>query len=241
MKSQYLAMFSFMAAVVCGGALQAQQTQLTYAPSADCSPLINGQQASIAYGTTIDGEMRAGMADQMRALGELRYNSAIAWRQNEEARRQAADNDLHAEKIYFQMRKLNRESTLAEHPRLTAAEIKKINQSRLPRRLSPSELDPTWGTIYWPAVLQRAEFELARTTLNDIFAHRRDERFGLGTPAQHQVQQLTTEMRNELNSKIADMNQMEWIQAVRFVESLGYEARFSSSETPAPPAVAMNR
>ncbi len=226
-------------------ALQAQQAepqaQVGYASLNEYPPPIASQPAPVTFGTTVDGEARAGSADQLQALGELRYNTALARRQNEEARRQAADNALYAERIYFEMHKLNQQYWLAQDPPLTPEQRVRINQSQLPRRLSPSELDPAWGTIYWPAMLQRPEFDQDRTKLNDIFAHRRDEQFGLGTPVYHQVQQLTKDMRDVLNKEYATMSQMEWIHAIRFVESLGYEARFSSSDTAAAPAVAMNR
>jgi hypothetical protein len=232
------ALFTLLGA---GRTVFAQHSQMGYGSALDYSSAYTGPLGPTAFSTTVEGSARAGIADEIQALGQYNYNTSLARQQNEEARRRGMDNSLYAEHIYFEMRKLNQEYWLAQNPRSTPEQIKRINQSRLPRRLSPSELDPAWGTIYWPAILQHPEFDQDRTTLNDIFAHRRDEQFGLGTPVYHQVQQLTTDMRNVLNKEYATMSQMEWIQAVRFVESLGYEARFPSSDTTDTQAVAMNR
>ncbi len=228
----------------CGlASAQSQQTvQQGYTPPNDYPPPVTSQTPAIAGGNTIQGSARAGTAAMIQAQGQYNYNTSLANRQNIEAERQAIDNRLYAERIYFEMRRLNQEAWLAQNPRSTPEQIIRINQARLPRRLSTAELDPTWGTIYWPAVLQHAEFDRYRAALNDIFAHRADEHFGMGTPVYHQVQQLTNDMRAQLNREFATMSQMEWIQANRFIESLGYEARFPSSDVPnAPPAVAMNQ
>ena len=181
---------------------------------------------SPGYGT-ITGSSFAGLGAYARGLGEYNYNTALAIRQLEEANRQSIDNKLYAEKSQIEMRRLNDIQWLADHPRSTPEKIAKINDARLPRRLSTSQLDPTWGTIRWPAVLQRPEFEKVRASLDDIFAHRSTESFGVGSPAYDEVHRLTREMRTTLDDEHASMTQMEWIQSMRFIESLAYESRFA--------------
>jgi hypothetical protein len=181
---------------------------------------------SPGYGT-ITGSSFAGLGAFASGLGEYNYNTALAIRQLEEANRQSIDNKLYAEKSQIEMRRLNNIQWQADHPRSTPEQIAKINDARLPRRLSTSQLDPTWGTIRWPAILQRPEFEKVRTSLDDIFAHRSTESFGVGSPAYDQVQRLTREMRSTLDDENKSMTQMEWIQSMRFIESLAYESRFA--------------
>jgi hypothetical protein len=181
---------------------------------------------SPGYGT-ITGSSFAGLGAFASGLGEYNYNTALAIRQLEEANRQSIDNKLYAEKSQIEMRRLNNIQWQADHPRSTPEQVAKINEARLPRRLSTSQLDPTWGTIRWPAVLQRPEFEKVRGSLDEIFAHRSTETFGVGSPAYHEVQRLTREMRTTLDDEHASMTQMEWIQSMRFIESLAYESRFA--------------
>lgn len=181
---------------------------------------------SPGYGT-VAGSYLSGAGALASGLGEYNYNTALAIRQLQDANRQAIDNQVFAQKSQIEMRRLNKVQWLADHPRSTPEQIAKINESRLPRRLSTSELDPTWGQIRWPAVLQRPEFEKVRAGLNDIFAHRSVETFGVGSPAYAEVQRLTHEMRTALDEQHATMSQMEWIQSMRFIESLAYESRFA--------------
>jgi GNAT superfamily N-acetyltransferase len=187
-------------------------------------------------GGTIAGSYWSGMAAYMQALGQYNYNTSLALREAQEARRAWLENNLEAEQKYFEMRRINQENWLAQHPRLTSEQVANIEQSRLPKRLTASELDPTWGVIQWPAVLRRPEFEQYRVSLQDLFAHRREQNSGIGTETYNEVQQLTRQMREVLNREVPTnehqvMTQMEWIHAARFLESLAYEARFAPGDT----------
>lgn len=178
-------------------------------------------------GTTALSSYMTGMAAFTQGLGQAIYNTSLASEHFEGARRLWLDNNLHAEQVYFEKRRLNDEYWLSKHPPMTPEQQAQIDQSRLPRRLTSSELDPTWGMIRWPAVLERPEFDTVRSKLDDIFAHRGDESFGVGTPIYARIQQLSRDMRAQLDEDYPTMSQMEWVQAMRFVQSLAYEARFA--------------
>jgi GNAT superfamily N-acetyltransferase len=134
---------------------------------------------------------------------------------------------VYAEKSYYEMRRINNENWLADHPRSTPEQAAQIDQSRLPRRLTSSELDPTWGQIRWPVVLQRPEFDKYRAELDDIFAHRSEEASGVGSAMYDHVQKFARDMRSALDKEHDTMTQMEWIHSMRFIESLAYEPRFA--------------
>ncbi len=176
---------------------------------------------------TVDGSYLSGAAALAEGLGKYNYDSARAARQIEDATHEAIENRLLAQKSYYEARGLNKAQWLAEHPRSTPEQLAQINQSRLPRRLTASDLDPTWGSIRWPAVLERPEFEKSREQFGDIFAHRSEERFGVGSAVYCRTQSLAHDMRKLLDEQRASMSQMEWIQAMRFIESLAYETRFA--------------
>ena len=179
------------------------------------------------YGaTTVEGSYLSGAAAFAAGLGQYNLDTARAAKQFEDAYHQALDNRVYALQTYYELQRLNKTHWLADHPRLTAEQIAQVNRSRLPRRPSATELDPTWGVIRWPDVLELPEFETPRRQLDDLFAHRADERPGVGTSFYRRVQALAGDMRKTLDDERATMSQMEWIQAMRFIESLAYEARF---------------
>lgn len=180
---------------------------------------------------TIEGSYLSGAAALAEGLGQYNYNTARAARQFEDARHQAIENRLLAQKSYYEARELNKANWLAEHPRSTPEQLSRIDQSRLPRRLNTSDLDPTWGVIRWPAVLERPEFEKFRGQLDDTFAHRSEERFGVGSAFYSRTQALAHDMRALLDEQRTSMSQMEWIAAMRFIESLAYESRFAPDTT----------
>ncbi len=182
-------------------------------------------------GTTVDGSYLSGAAALAAGLGKYNYDSARAAKQLEDARQQAIANQVLAQKAYYQLRALNQANWLAEHPRLTSDERAQIIRSQLPRRLSSSDLDPTWGVIRWPNVLQRPEFEKFRGQFDDAFAHRTDEQFGINSAFYSRTQSLAREMRALLDEQRNSMSQMEWISAMRFIESLAYETRFAPNMT----------
>jgi hypothetical protein len=187
-----------------------------------------GSYASGDYtgATTVDGSYLSGEAALATGLGKYNYDSARAAKQLEEARKLAIANQLLAQQAYYQLRAVNQAEWQAEHPRLTPEQRAQINQSRLPRRLSSADLDPAWGVIRWPAVLERPEFEKFREQFNDAFAHRADERYGVDSPFFDRVQKLAHDMRTVLDDHMNSMSQMQWIEAMRFIESLAYETRF---------------
>src|SRR6266404_4333496 len=106
-----------------------------------------GSYDEMGLGGTIAGSYLAGRAAFARGLGQDNYNTALAVRQLEDANRQAIENQLYAEQTFFEMRRLNDEYWLSKNPRSTPEQKALIDQSRLPRRLTSSELDPTWNLI----------------------------------------------------------------------------------------------
>jgi hypothetical protein len=186
-----------------------------------------GGSGSVA---TVDGSYLNGSAALAEGLGKYNYDSALAARQIEDAMHQASENRLLAQRSYYEARGLNKAQWLAEHPRSTPEQFAQINQSRLPRRLTAIDLDPTWGLIRWPAVLERPEFEKLREQFGGIFAHRSEERFGVGSAVYSRTQCLAHDMRTLLDEQRTSMSQMEWIQAMRFIESLAYETRFAPDQ-----------
>jgi hypothetical protein len=225
MKSRLL-----LTAVVAGLLLLSVKTtaaQTTGSGGQSGGTAIGSSNSSFFDGGTVTGSYFGGLAAFSQGLGQFNYNTALAVRQLEDAEHQSIDNHNYAAKSYYDLRRMNEEYWLSLHPRSTPEQIAQIQQARLPRRLTASELDPAWGQIRWPAVLERPEFDATRLQLDDIFAHRNEEGFGVGSAVYAKVQRLTRDMRSVLDQEFATMSQMEWIYAMRFLESLAFESRFA--------------
>ncbi|HKD38482.1 MAG TPA: hypothetical protein VKB78_16830, partial [Pirellulales bacterium] len=195
--------------------------------------LTTGVAGAYGYGnnygaTTVEGSYLSGAAAFAAGLGQYNLDTSRAAKYFEDANRQAIENHLFAIQTAYEVQRLNKAHWLADHPRLTPEQAAQINQSRLPRRLSASELDPTWGAIRWPDVLEQPEFEASRRQFDDLFAHRADDRPGVGTSFHRRAQTFARDMRATLDEERDSLSQIEWIQAMRFIESLAYEARFAN-------------
>jgi hypothetical protein len=113
-------------------------------------------------------------------------------------------------------------------------EIVALNRSRMPKRLSAVQLDSQDGSLDWPAVLRRPQFEGLRSQLDRLFAERalRPYEAGLGSPNYHQIEHLTREFRQRLQAKVHKLSADDFINGNKFLKSLAYEARFGlDSET----------
>ncbi len=110
---------------------------------------------SAGFSGTIQGAALSGGGAYLSGAGQYNYNTALADRQEAQAASQWIDDHAKAVETYFQLRSLNNLQWLADNPRLTPEQIAKMDRMRLPDRLSISDLDPVWGVIHWPYVLQR--------------------------------------------------------------------------------------
>lgn len=221
-----IALFAFARSAAAQTSSGGAPTQVsTEATQVSMNPI--GGSAGGFYGPTADSGFLIGKAAFAMGLGQYNYNTALAARQLQEADKEAIQNDLFGLRTYFEKKRLNDEYWASKHPPMTPEQNLLVEQSRVPRRLTASELDPTWNVIRWPLVLERPEFETVRQALEDAFAHRNDGNFGIGSPAYNHIKELTRDMRSILDQEYDSMSQMEWIQAMRFIESLAYEPRFA--------------
>jgi hypothetical protein len=132
-------------------------------------------------------------------------------------------------------RRLNA-SLRAEHrrPPPTHDEIVALNRSRMPKRLSADQFDAEQGSLRWPAVLRRPQFEELRSELDGLFVERALYPYdaGQGSRNLHDVEHLTREFRRRLQAIIHELSGDEFITGNRFLKSLAYEARFGSGSKP---------
>jgi hypothetical protein len=171
-----------------------------------------------------------GMAQAYQAMGQYNLNNSIAARNYQEAYSRYLDNRRKKAENHYAMRRMN-ESWRAEHrkPSLTPEQVYAINQSRLPQRLTSEQWQPYSGTVFWPARLQGDEFAAERTRLERLFAERTPDNSGINSSGYGEVQRLTRQMRSQLARQAKQLSAEEYTLARKFLDSLGYEARFEAA------------
>jgi hypothetical protein len=89
------------------------------------------------------------------------------------------------------------------------------------------QLEPLTGRIHWPDALQGDEFALNRRQLDRLFAGRTVHNAGVGGSLDSGVAAITSEMREKLKAQINTLTASEYLAGKKFIDSLGYEARFA--------------
>jgi hypothetical protein len=168
---------------------------------------------------------RYGLADVIRARGEAAESTTRAMSNYEDARSKYIDNQKKWTETYWERKRLGQAELKKDHDRKRAARERYLAQkgSGAPPRLSPTELDPSTGKIYWPETLMGNEYAAARQALDELFV------LGAHTGSLRQysadIAEQSRVMQDELKKHIRDMPANDYIAARNFLESLGYEGR----------------
>lgn len=172
-----------------------------------------------------------GLADMIRSQGIYNRLSAEALVKQEEARRRYIENYKEGVDTYLQTRALNREYRAAEQAE-RREEVREWLENRTPhqpRRLSPSELDPTTGHIDWPILLQDGAYSELREMLERTFRQRANQGGSFGPDSYETVLTTGEQMLQELKERIHDVSPGDYIAAKRFIQALTNEAQFPAS------------
>jgi len=168
-----------------------------------------------------------GVGNVMQSAGIYNLQTSQAAINMEQARSMDIANNLQGTQTYFEMRKINTASRKAEEiPGLTTEDSWRVAQSNLPKRMTPVELDPVTGKIYWPMTLQGPQFEPYRAQLDKLFVQRETAHGGIGYETYTKIQDLTTAFLADLKKSINDYKAGDHVKMKNFIESLAYEARF---------------
>jgi hypothetical protein len=193
------------------------------------SGLYGSSYSSGGGGGVVTAEQGRGLAvaEVLRGAGDLSRETAKARVLHEKAREQAIDNNYQQVENYFEVRQLNRRERNAERgPTPTPEDVLRYSQSRLPERLSLRELDPHAGVIHWPAALMRPEFDEHRARLEQVFQGRSYYNSGIASESYLEIRDETARMMATLQDQVRYMDPTAYVEARRFISSLGYEGRF---------------
>ncbi len=172
---------------------------------------------------------RYGMADVIRARGEAAETTTGAMINYEQAKSAYIDNTHKWTETYWKRKRLG-ESEIQkdlDKQRATTDYWRAHRESGAPPRLTPSQLDPTTGKIYWPNTLLDPVFARGRQEIEELFvlrAHTTSE-----PTLSRQVRTLSIEMQNELRKHIRDMTPNEYTATKRFLDSLAYESQLPAA------------
>jgi hypothetical protein len=186
--------------------------------------------------TLTEGYLR-GQAMAISAAGEFNYFTSLAAVNQQEAFRRALENQQLYLKTYIQMKEMRRDYWEKYGPRPPSPEARKrINESRLPDRLSDSQFDRSTGRLYWPHVLRQSAYDSLRERVNELFAARTVDTSGDGSPNEREIAQVVDAMRKLLKTNIDRVTPQQYVNAATFLASVAFEAKQTSAQVPAPAA-----
>lgn len=172
---------------------------------------------------------RYGMAEVIRARGQAYEAAARGMVSYEEARSKYLDNRKKWTETYWAMKRkgqAERRKDFEQKRRRQEAYLA-TKGSSYPPRLSPSELDPSTGKVYWPAALSGATYAELRRELDELFVLRAYT--GSSDRYNAQIHEKARAMQSLLKEQIRSMPTSEYIAARNFLESLAFEGRYPAT------------
>jgi len=181
----------------------------------------------VEAGSTVFGDYLHGAANVIRSEGQFNLLTSQAAINNQQAYSAALDNSKKAVQVYFERRQMN-DSYRAQSrpPKATMEQITRLAKVGAPSRLGDEQLEASTGAIRWPATLARDEFADVRADLQQLFLERQTGPSGLGTQSYTDIRTKTQAMQARLNGMVKQLSTEEFTVANKFIQSLGYEARF---------------
>lgn len=226
--AQAIALVAAIAGATAAAVGQAQTVATATTTAGTTSPTVTGFFPGHGYGyfsSTLEEGVARGIADVIRAQGDYNLNTSAAAVNLSLARQQEIENRKKNVQTYFEIRDINRQVFYADQKRRRGGPEDWIRdaQAGKPKRLSPSELDAVTGGIHWPILLTAQAYGPLRIELERAFAQRAYHG-AMGAEAFMRVVQLTGDLAMSLKSQIRILPPDQYLGAMRFLDSLAYEA-----------------
>jgi hypothetical protein len=165
-----------------------------------------------------------GAANLVQAAGQRNLSDSAAAINYSQARSMEMQNNLQYAQTYYEKRELNEQYRDSQRTKTTPEQLFRINQQRLPKPLSTSQLDPVTGSLNWPGLLTQDQFTADRQAMEGLFAERAGHSH-MSYQDYSQVQEIGRRMENELQKQIRDVRPDDYIRAKSFLQSLMFEAQ----------------
>jgi hypothetical protein len=179
---------------------------------------------------TAQSAAQHGFADIVRSAGVYNLLSSEALGKVEDARKKYIENRLLWTQTYFEMQRINAEYRRAQYERdkRSAEDLARYAQMAAPKRLSSSQLDPITGYLAWPRLLMTPAFNDLRRELDALYAERANTKGAIGNEKYFLILDRVDQMQQLLRGLIKRVPAADYIDASRFLESLGHEARYAA-------------
>jgi hypothetical protein len=179
-------------------------------------------------GTVASSNMQ-GMSSMIQSAGQYNYMTSAALQNYEQARSQYIDNQVAWQQAYHQMHR-SAEAYFEENRQKRAASRDRWLASRgsgAPPRLNTAQIDLHSGQIHWPDALKTPEYASYRNDLEQLFFIRAQTTGSEGI--KKQIRDTVKNMSQELKSHIRDLPPNDYLEARKFLESLGFEINYPVS------------
>ncbi len=206
-------------------------------PVAPPSDVIVGSGSGIYadYGWHASTEAEGYLTGQGRLLqgaGQYNKDTAAAMVLREQARSLYQANYRDGLKTYFDLKRINAQYRAEMAPTPVSKEkLDQWNRDDQPNRLTKREYNSDSGRIQWPSVLMTPAFDSYRLQLEDLFARRTANEFGVNSDFYRLVNHDASAMRNVLKAYLRSeerfFTDQEYIAAKNFLDSLAHEARLA--------------
>jgi len=179
-------------------------------------------------GSTLYGDYVRGLSDLYRARGAYLQSYTKAMINYQEARKKYIENQEKLTELYWinrreqSARRKAKKDERARRRRELAARRSKVVRIP-PRRVTPSELDPVSGKIFWPSELKKDSFTEYRQKLEELFVLRAHTRTMPGLPAE--IYHTARDMKDKLKLQIQKIPVQRYLVARKFLDLLALEGR----------------
>ena len=193
------------------------------------STTVYGGGGGYGYGggaQTAQGAALQGMSQVISAAGQYNLATSAAAINMTEAQSNEMRNQVQGVQTFWAMRDIGAEERAKERLRLngpppTPEQLARRARDGAPRGLSASQIDPVSGALYWPAVLQDANFQTQRSAV-DEYAAKWVKYGALNYADQTQVRENIDAMFDGLKSQISSIPPQDYVACRTFLQSLLY-------------------
>ncbi len=185
----------------------------------------------LRHSSTSDEGILRGAGALAEGVGRGNYYNSLAAVNLQEAYRRAIENSVYRTEAYYARRDLwyDQQEQYRRKP-LDMAGYEKLASARSPERLSPEQYDPETGNIRWPYPLDAAVFAEHRKAAEKLLSERSVENSGWGSRNYERIRREVSAMKELLEAGRPGIELDLYINALQFLESVQWEARFVPGE-----------
>lgn len=178
------------------------------------------------YASTAGEGAAMGMAALVTSTGMATLMGSKAAVNVQEAGSLYIDNTVKATQAYIDRQRMLASYQGSLHkPPPSAEQLYRMSQMGLPKSLTTDQLDPVTGDIAWPIVLRDEPFTAYRETAQKFFHAAVAEPQTFSYASYDQLREASDDCRAQLKSRIKSYRPNDYIQATKFIASLGNAAQ----------------